>query len=187
MRVVLEGPDNAGKTSLAQKLRMEVTDLTYYHPGGAPNGEVAETDCLDGQAGLFFELDRVIFDRVTCVSQQVYNPNALLDPVRQHYAEQMLKAPDLIVIYCRPPNEVLMDVANFKWRAEETEEHRQKIISRAHEFVERYDQVMQKVPCISYDWKSGMHAATIERKLVQGLNGRQDAVDWFKNIINLRY
>lgn len=184
MKVVLEGPDNAGKTTLAKRLREQVTGLEYFHPGGAPANTDAEIGCLTQQHDMMQSRNRIILDRVTCISQQVYNSDIAGDWQRQQYADMMVATPGLVVIYCRPPNEVLMDVGNYKWRPEETEEHRQKIISRAMEFVHRYDEVMLRVPCISYDWKDAAHAQVIEQKLVQGLYGREDAATWFHNVID---
>ena len=184
MKVVLEGPDNAGKTTLADKLRHQVNGLKYYHPGGAPPDALAEATGRQTQQQMFNDVDCILFDRVTCVSQQVYNPHEVRDPTRRFYAFDMVEQSGLVVIYCRPNNEVLMDVGNFKWRPDETEEHRQKIIGRAHEFVERYDKVMLTVPCITYDWRDQVHAEMIERMLVKGLYGRTDAVKWFKDVIS---
>lgn len=185
MIIVLEGPDNAGKTTLARKLRHQLTSVKYYHPGGKPDDSAHEAEFLNQQSAMFRSTIPHIIDRVTCISQQVYNPDPVLDHLRQQMAAEMIEA-GVVVIYCRPPNEVLMDTANFSWRAEETEEHRQKIITRAHEFIERYDKVMTGIPCISYDWRDAPHAELIAAKAVQALLGVQSAQEWFKNLINLR-
>lgn len=186
MRVILEGPDNAGKSSLARAIRMEVCNVKYFHPGGAPATAIEEADCLATQDAMFMMNEQIIFDRVTCISQMVYNPNPDRDPVRRTYQKAMWQNPGTVVIYCRPPTETLMDVGNYTWRPEETEEHRQKIITRAYEFIERYDAVMLGVPTIFYDWKDQVHAGVVQRKLIQALNGRTDAQEWFRNILELR-
>ena len=183
MKVVLEGPDNAGKTTLATFLREHTVGVIYNHPGGKPDSPAAEEDCMSAQYQMASILHRCLLDRVTCISQQVYNPDPERDWDRQQAAATLLQVPNLVVVYCRPPNEVLMDVGNFKWRQEETEEHRQKIISRQHEFVERYDTVMQRVPCLHYNWRDDAHANVLRTKLLQALGGRGDAITWFKDVI----
>lgn len=186
MHVVLEGPDNAGKSTLAKAIRTECNRVTYYHPGGAPSDAHDEEVCLTTQRNFFESSGQFLFDRVTCISQQVYNPNPSADEARKAFAQHMVRRPNMVVVYCRPPNETLMDVGNYTWRAEETEEHRQKIITRAAEFIARYDEVMLQVPTIFYDWKDEVHASLIVRKLVQALNGREDAVRWFRDILEMR-
>jgi adenylate kinase family enzyme len=190
MNVILEGPDNAGKTTLAEHLKSNVTGFTYYHPGGKPDDWAAEEAFMQIQHDLAATRDRHVLDRVTCISQQVYNPDDDpddgRDPIRSAHALLLTQLRNVVVIYCRPPNEVLMDVGNFKWRPEESEEHRQKIISRQHEFVERYDRVMLSVPAIFYNWKDEAHATVIKTKLVQALNGDLGAQAWFQQLIHYR-
>lgn len=167
-RIVLEGPDHAGKTTLAKQL-CTITGAKYHHPGGAPVDEMAERACLMEQQFLIERAGPLVLDRVTCVSQQVYNPNEALDPVRTRCLDTLCTSPFVFVVYCRPPNEHLVDVGNYTWRPEETEEHRQKIMTRAFEWVERYDRVMEKVPHLSYDFKDVAAAKTLETALIGAL------------------
>lgn len=183
MRVILEGPDNSGKTSLAHHLLKGVANLTYFHPGGAPDSDAAEDVCLTEQQARLEIMDSLVLDRVTAISQRVYSPNIARDAVRELALGKLLRLADTVVIYCRPPNERLMDTASFTWRQEETEEHRQKIVTRQHEFVTRYDELMQRVPCVTYDYTDVAHADIVRVKLVQALQDRSDAVMWFNNLI----
>lgn len=96
--IVLEGPDNAGKSTLAQKLS-EALELPIRHSGGPSKypGEVNE------RAQSFIADDtQYIYDRHPCVSQNVYvaalnNGGELVteENIQQFYAS------DPIVIYCR--------------------------------------------------------------------------------------
>ena len=56
---------------------------------------------------------------------------------------------------------------DFTWRDGETEEHKQKIIERQHEFILRYDDVMTRVPHVLYDFEDSS-AASIRRLLGRG-------------------
>lgn len=182
MNFIFEGPDNAGKTSLAQTVLRSVHGMMYHHPGGAPANPAAEDADMVAQFHMLsWPYSHVFMDRVTCISQQVYNPSTERDPARRQMVQQIL--PHAVVIYCRPPNEVLMDVGNYTWRAEETEEHRQKIMTRAHEFIERYDMVMTGIPCISYNFRDVAHAEVIRNMLNRAACGDTGAQMWFKEVI----
>lgn len=186
MKFVLEGPDNAGKTTLLQNVLKRASTIYTFHPGGPPVDVEDEIKCLNKQVEMFYQPGHAIIDRVTCISQQVYAPDPEMDVSRRSRCKAMLLAPDLCVIYCRPPNETLMDTANFTWRDGETEEHRQKIITRQHEFVGQYDDVMLNVPCVYYDWKDSVHRDMITNLMVQALNGSAEAASWFKSVLNYR-
>ena len=165
--VILEGPDNSGKSTLAKRLR-EVTGVEYYHPGGAPADVQAERAFLVDQHRLA-QRGPIIMDRVTSISQQVYNPDPDLDQDRRHHADILVTNPSVFVVYCRPSNEHLTDVSNFTWRPEETEEHRQKIVKRAIEWVNRYDELMKRVPCLHYDFNDRVAAEVLETALIGAL------------------
>jgi adenylate kinase family enzyme len=187
MRVVLEGPDNAGKTTLSAILR-DLPRVVYHHPGGKPADADAEMECMLEQLQLAQGQVNLVLDRVTCISQDVYNPDpgSTMANARARHRTYLQQIPNLVVVYCRPPNEVLMDVGNFTWRSEETEEHRQKIILNQHQFIERYDQLMQTVPCIFYNWRDEVHADIIRKALIRAMSGDESARKWFQGLINYR-
>lgn len=184
MNIVLEGPDNAGKTTLAHALLRESNRGTYFHPGGKPADLHAEMACMTEQYERLASDGPTIVDRVTAISQQVYNADPELDPIRQTQLDVLRALPNVVFIYCRPPNEVLMDVGNYTWRQDETEEHKQKIITRAHEWIDRYDTIMQRVPCLTYNWRDEAHASVLRTKLVQAMRGSSEAAGWFHSVIN---
>lgn len=186
MRLILEGPDNAGKTTLAHRIVDAIGHrVVYHHPGGRPATVDAELDCVTFQHKLLSTVQNVVHDRVTCISQQVYNPDEELDTARNTALDHLIKIPDLVIIYCRPPTDRLMAVEEFTWREGETDEHMQKIIRGQHTFIERYDALMQKVPCISYNYKEP-HAEILYTKIVQAMNGVPGAMAWFQGLLNYR-
>ena len=182
MIIILEGPDNAGKTSLAKHLEQH-SRAGYFHPGGRPVNWDTESACLYEQLSIAIGCGSVIIDRATCISQTIYSPNTDFDLLRATFRQAMLD--HCVLIYCRPSNERLMDVGNFTWRAEETEEHRQEIILNAHTFIERYDTLMQTIPCISYDF-ADMYAPAIRAKAVAALSGSSSDEQWFHNVVKMR-
>lgn len=150
MRVILEGPDNAGKTTLATFLRE--TGVEYFHPGGPPKDFWAEVDNMIEQRNKLGVGGHLIMDRVTCISQQVYNASLNLDPIRAQYLAELLQVRPIIV-YCRPSTDRLMRKEDLTWRDGETEEHKQKIIEGQHRFIERYDALMSRTPHIAYNFE----------------------------------
>lgn len=166
--VVLEGPDNSGKSTLAKYL-CDATRALYYHPGGAPADIQAERRFLIEQQQLINSGGPLVMDRLTCVSQQVYNGHAEFDQERLRHLDVVTRSQFVFVVYCRPPNEVLCDTSNFTWRSDETEEHRQKIITRAFEWVQKYDDLMTKVPCAHYDFKDSTASEVLRTALIGAL------------------
>jgi len=185
MRLILEGPDNAGKTTLARKLCDELgAALIYFHPGGKPADQVAEFECMQEQFNKLRDNSNILMDRITPISQRIYNP----DPVADHYRAEaltrmMVFAP--VIVYCRPSTDLLLRVQDFKWRPGETEEHKQKIIDGQHTFVLRYDDLMRKIPHIDYDWEHEL-APMQYTTILQGLMGRRDMEAKLHTLMNLR-
>lgn len=186
MRIILEGPDNAGKTTLANGIKhLMGPQVNYYHPGGKPDSFEAEGLCIEQQLEALDTSWPIIMDRCTPISQRVYNPDPQLEGWRERMWQRYVDL-GVVVIYCRPSTDKLLRVQDLTWRDGETEEHKQKIITNQHQFVARYDQLMQRIPNVSYDFEDAAHAGLIFDKAVQALSGNGDAVDWFHNLINLR-
>lgn len=186
MRFILEGPDNAGKTSLANSIKHVLGPrVDYFHPGGKPADIEAEGHCVEEQLEALMGSTAIIMDRCTPISQTVYNPDSQLNDWRLHMWKRYEEL-DVVVIYCRPSTDKLLRVQDLTWRDGETEEHKQKIIQNQHAFVQRYDHLMQKIPNLSYDYEDVAHATIIRDKMIQALEGQKSAVMWFFNLINLR-
>lgn len=185
MKLILEGPDNAGKTTLARKLSQNGL-VAYKHPGGRPDDLTGELKCMTDQHYLLTHTSHIIHDRVTCISQQVYNPDVHLNVMREHALMNLIALQNVVVIYCRPSTDKLLRVQDLTWREGESDEHKEKIIRGQHLFVERYDVLMGRVPCISYDFEDEAHASIIEAKAIKAFANSQADVDWFHNLMKLR-
>lgn len=184
MNILLEGPDNAGKTTLAKHVHENTRFTFYYHPGGKPKDIADEVEYLTHQDSVM-RMDRVIMDRCTSISQQVYNPDPDHDDVRMSYLQRLIANKNIIVIYARPSTDRLMRVQDFTWREGETEEHKQKIIENQHTFIERYDNIMRKVPHVAYDFEHST-GGIVSGMLIRGLNGDDSAYKWLRSIMDYR-
>lgn len=183
MKILLEGPDNAGKTTLARAIHDTCQHTFYFHPGGKPKDLDDEVKCIESQLQILGN-DRVIMDRCTPISQMVYNP----DPTQDIFRRQKLRdymQDDIIVIYARPSTDRLLRVQDLTWREDETEEHKQKIIKNQHLFIERYDKVMAHVPCVSYDYEESF-ANTIRIRAINAMNGSKPDFHWFRDLMFYR-
>lgn len=151
MAIVLEGPDGAGKTSLARRLQQVAPNLMYYHSGGAPSSDEQENEFIAHQVELAGRSD-VVIDRLTCISQQVYRDGRLWEPKLKRGLEDVLMRDHTFIIYCRPSTDHLMSPEKLNWRDVETEEYKQEVIRNQHKFIERYDKLFQTLPHIHYDF-----------------------------------
>jgi hypothetical protein len=142
--IVVEGADNSGKTTLARKMQ-----LPYFSAGPAPTTLTELSECLKDQ----WNRAQVpcVQDRLTCVSQQVYSEapeSVLLQPILGDFVDQ----PGVVIVYCRPPERVLMDFSTHQVKSYDTEEHIEKLIRKQHEYIKKYDDLMATVPHVLYDW-----------------------------------
>jgi thymidylate kinase len=99
MQIVLEGPDNSGKSTLARTLA-DVTGRKIIKSEG-PERHRGEVNTRIYRLLDVYKNEKVIFDRYPVISQQMYSvikPNTPVKPslIRQFYDSHPL------IIYCRP-------------------------------------------------------------------------------------
>lgn len=167
--IVLEGADNSGKSTLAAKF----SGIPVYTAGPAPKNDEEEDKCLIEQ------MNRVpktcVQDRLTCISQQVY-ANRLFDTKLASYVLDMIKMPTMIVVYCRPPDRVLMDFSTHNVKSYDTEDHLRKILDNQHTFIDRYDSLMSTIPHMHYDWTDP--DVVVEGMIKQLLQSQKGVDQW---------
>lgn len=161
--IILEGADNSGKTTLAKQLAE--SGRSVYSAGPAPKSKEEEIQCLEEQLARCRV--KVLHDRVTAISQQVY-ADRLFDSSLVSYLLRM-RTDGAIVVYCRPPERTLMDLSNHQVKSYDTEEHLQKIIDNQHTFIGRYDAIMATVPHVLYDWTDPQMNVNAYRDYILGL------------------
>lgn len=98
MNIVLEGPDNAGKSVLGRRLAEDIR-WTYERSRGAEPypGEILE------RIRSYFSLYCRVFDRHPCISQNIYRGLSKGTEVPDHLIEEFYTQKPIIV-YCRPRN-----------------------------------------------------------------------------------
>lgn len=143
--IIIEGPDNAGKSTLAHKLGLE-----YKHPGPAPINNFELNMCLHTQLQLM-KLP-IVHDRVTCISHQVYNEGWFNNHLLRQYLDQFIACKQVLFIYCRPSESHLMNFAHHKAKDYDTEDHIKRVINNQHQFIQLYDKIFESIPHIVYDF-----------------------------------
>lgn len=169
--IVLEGADNSGKSTLAAKF----STIPVYTAGPAPKNEDDENRCLIEQINRSGKM--CVQDRLTCISQQVY-ANRLFDTKLAAYVTDMIKMPTVIIVYCRPPDRVLMDMSTHNVKSYDTEDHIRKILDNQHDFIERYDSLMSTIPHMLYDWTDP--DIQVEGMIKQLLKSQKGVDEWLE-------
>ena len=143
MAIIVEGFDNAGKSTLARSFGLEIV-----HPGPRPATQLEESFCLSGQA-----LDcsrRIVMDRVTSISTPCYSGH--FKSIYRQCLDAMLNQPRCVLIYCRPPLEVIKDFSNHIAKSYDDETKIKWLHDNAEAIVSRYDLYMSVFPHVKYDY-----------------------------------
>lgn len=166
--IVLEGMDNSGKSTLAQLFGLEVV-----HPGPAPKSTEEELNCLKDQNQLA-GANNIVHDRVTCISSQVYK-NKVSDPRYMSYLRSMYAAPGCVIVYCRPPDNLILDFSNHATKAYDTAEGLQLLADNAGQYLRSYDRLMYNVPHLLYNYSISNNIVEQAKSL---LTDRQEWNKW---------
>lgn len=142
--IVVEGADNSGKSTLGKSI-----GLAYHSAGPAPSDSAELVRCLKEQRARASQ--PCVQDRLTCISQQVYS-DAPESSLLQNDLEELVELPFVVIVYCRPPERTLMDLSTHCVKSYDTEENMERLVRRQLEYIQRYDELMNKIPHVVYDW-----------------------------------
>lgn len=163
MIIILEGPDNAGKSTLARMLAEDLK-VEVVHPGGPP-ANIADALIRCGEQAMLFQLGEsisFIYDRVTCISEPIYrgiDTHLVAFGLFQADLASEVADHNVLLVYCRPPIRVIKDFSGHVTKAHETEEvveHAKRNIDR---IIIEYDEVMARLKPIVYDYTADDAAA----------------------------
>lgn len=98
MRVIVEGPDNSGKSTLIRHLHQTLGVAIV--PGEGPARSTAE---INHRVARYHEMDEVVFDRHPCISQSIYNNFRAGTPpcVDDQLMAQFRNDPRNLYIFCQ--------------------------------------------------------------------------------------
>lgn len=162
---MLEGPDGAGKSTLAAELA-KTYGLNLVHTGGPLKDRKAFED-REAHLDLLNNLELRIYDRVPYISDLVYAFLECRDPVVtttdvSRFIEQVRP----VIIYCRLTSSAeMLDSISMEKKAHKSPEHMEKVIRSHPALVASYDKVMHDLPlryraCVlHYNWKKSSLAS----------------------------
>lgn len=163
--IVIEGPDNSGKSTFAAHLSYEF-GIPVYHAGGPP----ASKKEIFGRVNFILENhNKFIFDRIPLISEPVYcilrGGQNLFEGEEAEELYRRLRDINPLVIYCRPPDDIVLDMSNHKVKAHDSAEHLRQVTENSKKLMHRYDEVidMPQLPSYyTYDYTLQEHDQLIE-------------------------
>lgn len=169
--LVVEGPDGAGKSTLAERL----SDHYRYpivHTGGPLESRREYEERLIEKEIL--KARYVIFDRVPMISELVYYPLQKRGPfITIEEGLRDLRAARPVLIYCRLSSSEKMVSRILKTKkSHKTPEYLKKVQQEHRLIVASYDTLMLHVPqetLLRYDWERDSFDF-----LVQAINARME-------------
>lgn len=147
MAIVLEGMDNSGKSTLAKSM-----GLGIRHPGPRPVTLDDILRCLSEQIANASQI--VVMDRVTNISHAAYAESMPpeLAMLLEYHRKVMFSTPYCVLIYCRPPIQVIKDFSKHVLKSYDDVDKINHIVNRAEVIVENYDRIMEGLPHAKYDY-----------------------------------
>lgn len=146
--IVVEGPDNSGKSTLVEQLtkKFNLIQLVHYKKGPPQNVEDNFRNSkyiIDKVISLHSK--RLIVDRLSLIGESIYGPICrgkdlwVSDFERKQKLINSLNVLDPFFIYCRPPSSVVLDLRSHQEKDYDTEDHLQKIKDNRSLILNSYD------------------------------------------------
>lgn len=159
--IIVEGPDNSGKSTLIASLVKDLDLLIAERPHGVP-GSV--NDIISRTSKLLLKQDqkRYILDRHPLFSEPIYGPilrkknlwedNPTVHGVLLTILTNSHSEGSVFIIYCRPPDKVVLDLHTHQVKEYDTAEHLEGLKSKSHEIVKAYDKMMSNWADFKYNY-----------------------------------
>ena len=172
--IIVEGPDNSGKSTLIKSLIKDFNLLLAEKPHGPPQNV---NDLIYRSSKLLLKQDqkRYIVDRHPLISEKVYGPalrnKDLWEEKKLTYCSFMdilndsSLAGSVFIIYCRPPNEVVLNLSTHEVKGYDTAEHLEALKSNLQKVVEGYDNIMSLWADFKYNYKDSNSYELLTKKL----------------------
>lgn len=150
MKIIVEGIDGSGKSVLTKQLARDLK-MEIFWPGGPPSNNLDIINKCKKQLAM----DNIIFDRVTCISDQCYHipMDATRLGILKFYLLTMLEKS--IVIYCTGCGELSNDGYNDK-------KHEEFVKKNINIIQFNYFKLMSMIPYLKYDFKINSYESLLQ-------------------------
>lgn len=147
MRIIVEGVNASGKSTLCNALSKKF-GLDVVHAGPKPKTDtIAIRNCFEQH-----QMRDVIFDRVTCVSRQIYGDNKeqVSGLSARHIAEMnkfvgALVPTSIFILTTGKGKHIIKDYYSAL--------HIQEITKNRYDIKKRYSELFEGIPHIEYDFR----------------------------------
>ena len=161
--ILVEGPDNSGKSTLIDQLTKRFDLFKGDRPHGPPKNE-QELYYRIKDFENFYNSKMFIMDRNPIIGESIYGPilrnhNMLEDIGSQDVLEMeanlfsKISTGTIFLIYCRPPLENLLDLSTHQVKPYDTKEHLESLSKNKSKIVEAYDKFMSDWATYTYNYK----------------------------------
>lgn len=172
--IIIEGPDNSGKSTLINSLVKDFNLLIADKPHGPPKNIM---DLVSRTTKLLLRQDstRYILDRHPLFSESVYGPilrdknlwesNKPIKDLLLTILNQANSEGTVFIIYCRPPDEIVLNLDTHQIKSYDTIEHLEGLKNKSHEILEAYDNLMSSWANFKYNYKEKDSYKLLTKKL----------------------
>lgn len=166
--IVVEGPDNSGKSTLIKWIKDEFPVKEIKHGRHGPPLSALEikarTEIILREAIKLRKERETIVDRFSLIGESIYGPilrgKDLWTEIPQDKIrlEEVFNTLNPFIIYCRPDNNTILDMSHHQIKDYDTEEHilninkNQKLIIRAYD---NYFAKLNPYNFYKYNYKNG--------------------------------
>jgi len=147
--IILEGPDGAGKSTLAIELQKRFNSNIVHSPGQTTLSELNQR-----MEVLYNSNKNDIFDRCPVISEFVYTKAELNDDMKiDSYLENTfneLIGTDHLIIYCRPSDpsdHYIIKTLEENARSLNTQHSLETLETKADRLIREYDELIMRLMC----------------------------------------
>ena len=180
--VIIEGPDNSGKTTLLNKLQV-IHKLGYLAiPHRGPTDKYHDLyvnmEYILNRA-IRSSSKRYIVDRLPLISESIYGPLCRKRDLWVENFEDKLRFSkalttlDPFIIYCRPPREKILNMNTHQVKDYDTKEHLAQVNKQKQNIIDAYDNYFyhwyNPYKFFVYDYTNPQHDAELNKLLEEYL------------------
>lgn len=179
--IIVEGPDNSGKTtlvaSLVKDLKLKVLDSDIKGPPLDAQDNYFRTKSLILKA-LKHPRSNTITDRLSLIGESIYGPicrgKDLWVPMFEKKMKMytVLKIIDPFFIYCRPPKNIVLNMGSHQLKDYDTPEHITQVEKNKALILKAYDNYFaffRAYNFFQYDYTQPEHYETLIQRLKEYL------------------